>query len=320
MHRLTLIKIGFFSVIGLSGVFLLLPVLDLSKQKTDTGRYSIPRQVRYSFTLKNTFGKLIQNADLWAYGPVKQTPAQKCISIKASHPYKLIEDESGNQILHFVLEKLPPYANRTISIEADLMMADSPNPTGPENLQPFINPSKFIECDDAKVIELAETLKSTSPEKTTENIYHWVSNHITYTGFSGKDRGALYALKNKKGDCTEYTYLYAALCRANAIPVRCVGGYICTQNEILSPAGYHNWAEIFDNSTWQPVDPQRQMFRKNASWFVAMRIFGNDTTNPMGEYHRFRFKGDGLKVKMAGTQRWKKSNPLKNEKKSPICS
>ena len=112
------------------------------------------------------------------------------------------------------------------------------------------------------------------------------------------DRGALYALKYKKGDCTEYMHLFAALCRVNNIPARGIGGYICRGNCILKPSGYHNWAEFYDAGTWYSVDPQNKVFMKNSSDYIAMRIIGDTTGNPMGTYHRFRFKGEGLAVRM----------------------
>jgi len=134
--------------------------------------------------------------------------------------------------------------------------------------------------------------------KTAENIFNWVANNVKYSGYLSNDRGALYALSHKKGDCTEYMYLFTALCRASKIPARCIGGYICRKNSVLRPNGYHNWSEFYQDSTWRVVDPQNKNFMKDPSHYIAMKVFGSSSESSMGGYHRFRFKGDGLKVRM----------------------
>ena len=260
--------------------------------------YSIARQIKYGFTLQNTTNRLLKHAEFWTYAPVKQTSTQRCMHLEASHPFQLILDDWGNQILHFTFKNLPPYAHRVVTIKADLMLANMPNPVQDNNLDDYLSVEKYIEAGNPLIKAQALTLKAQSPIQTSENIYQWVANHVTYSGFSGKDRGALYAFKSRKGDCTEFMYLFVALCRANQIPARCMGGYICRQNEILKPGGYHNWAEIYENGTWQPVDPQKRVFKENPSQFIAMRIFGDTVGNPMEDYHRFRFEGEGLKVLM----------------------
>ena len=262
--------------------------------------YSIPRQIRYSFTLQNTTNQLLKNAEFWTYAPVKQTSTQRCVRFETSHPYELISDDLGNQILYFKFDDLPPYATKIITIKADLELSDTPNRTIVPNIQRFLKAEKYVESDDPKLLEFAGKFKDSEPVKTAENIFRWVAGNLKYTGYVGNDRGAIYGFNHKKGDCTEYMYLFAAFCRANKIPARCIGGYICRKNTILKPGAYHNWAEIYEGYTWKNVDPQNKVFMQNQSDYIAMRIIGDTKVggNPMAGYHRFRFSGDGLKVKM----------------------
>ena len=123
---------------------------------------------------------------------------------------------------------------------------------------------------------------------------------MQYTGYSPKDRGALYALKKRKGDCTEFMHLFAAISRASGIPARGIGGYVCNTNMILRPSDYHNWVEFYEDGAWRIADPQKRVFMENQSHYIAMNLIGESTKNPMGRFHRFRFTGDGLKVKMSG--------------------
>ena len=79
--------------------------------------YEIARQIRYSFTIQNTTGQLIENGIFRTWAPAKQTPTQLCKKIEASDPFHILSDDLGNQVLEFELHDFPPYGNRIISIE-----------------------------------------------------------------------------------------------------------------------------------------------------------------------------------------------------------
>lgn len=262
------------------------------------GDYSIPRQIQYQFTLQNKTSRLITNAEFWAHAPVKQTPTQRCLQIESSYPYELITDSFGNQILKFTFDEFPPYATSIIAVKTELLLSTTPNAPAVPDVQTFLGPEKYIESDNLELRRLAQTLKAATPFKTTENIFAWVAGHVRYAGYLPKARGALYALQNRKGDCTEFMYLFAALCRANNIPARCIGGYICTQNKNLKPGDYHNWAEFYLDGAWRISDPQNKVFMKDPSNYIAMRLLNPSTDSFLSPFNKFRFEGAGLKVKM----------------------
>ena len=260
--------------------------------------YPVSRQMRYAFTLQNTTNRLLKHAEFWTYVPVKQTSTQRCVHLETYHPYQLILDELGNQILHFAFDNLPPYAAKIITIKADLELSDTPNRTFVQDVERFLQAEKYVESDEPELCRFAEKFKDRKQIKTAENIFRWVAENMQYTGYSGNDRGALYALRNKRGDCTEYMYLFVALCRANGIPARGIGGYVCRANAFLKPSDYHNWAEFYQAGAWRIADPQKKVFAQNQSDYIGMRVIGESQNNPMGKFHRFRFEGKGLKVKM----------------------
>ena len=267
--------------------------LDLSHNK-----YPIPKRIQYSFTLHNKTNHSLKKAEFWTYAPVKQTSTQLCDSFEASYPYEVITDDLGNQILHFSFDSLSPYATKIITIKADLLLSNLSNPATERDLQRYLLPEKYIEVDNPDLKQFAKTLNASKPKNTAEEIFNWVSENVRYAGYLSNDRGALYALKEKKGDCTEYMYLFTALCRANKIPARGVGGYVCKENTVLKPSGYHNWAEFYEDGVWKIVDPQNKVFVKNQSDYVAMRVISESSANSIANFHRFRFSGDGLQVSM----------------------
>lgn len=259
--------------------------------------YTIPRQIQYGYTLKNTTNHLIPKAELWAYGPVFQTATQKSISLTTSQPHEVIQDVLGNQVLHFVFDNFPPYGTKIVTIQADLLLSKTPNVLPLQDLNAYLAAEKYVEADDPLIVSKADELKAENIPGTITSIFDWVAGHVRYAGYLSRDRGALYALRNRKGDCTEYAYLFAALGRAQKIPVRTLGGYICKGNTVLSAQGYHNWAEFMEDGIWKLADPQNKVLRDKQSDYIAMRVLG-PAEGPMGKHHRFRSKGEGLRVRM----------------------
>lgn len=265
---------------------------------TPESSYPIRREVQYGFIIQNKTPDILKGAEFWTYGPVKLNSTQKCIQLEVSRPYQLIMDDLGNQILHFRFENLPPHAIEIITIKASLGLSDVPNAVPIDDLRPFLRPEKFIESDHPEVLQMAAKFASATPREITEEIFRWVADNIGYAGYLRDTRGALYALRNRRGDCTEYMCLFAALCRANKIPARGIGGYACSEDAILKPGSYHNWAEFYEAGAWRIADPQKRVFMERPSDYIAMRIIGESPKNPMGEFNRFRSSGNGLEVRM----------------------
>jgi len=269
-----------------------------SGSRLPSSEFSISKQIQYSYTVQNKTNRVIEKAELWAHAPVKQTASQRCVDLTANYPFELISDKDGNQVLYFTFERLAPYASRIITIKADLLVSRSANPIAAEPEASDRQPEKYIESDHPSIRRAAAKLQESDEIKTINAVFDWVASHVRYNGYAAQDRGALYALKHKKGDCTEYMDLFVALSRANGLPARRIGGYICPENAVLKARDYHNWGEFYENGIWQIADPQHNVLMRNQNNYIAMRIIRASGDNPLGTFNRFRFKGEGLKVKM----------------------
>ncbi|MCP4705500.1 MAG: transglutaminase domain-containing protein [candidate division Zixibacteria bacterium] len=256
------------------------------------------KQVKYRFTIQNKTNKLIDSGKLWVHAPIKSNSFQSCTNIKPNFAFQLLTIEKGNQVLQFELSDLPPFATRVINIEANLIYRSLPRKTGPSNIQDYLGYEKYIESNHPDIIALAKELKRDSSFETARAIYDWVSSKIKYAGYIKNNRGALYALKFKKGDCTEFMSLFIALCRANNIAAKGVGGYTCIGNCVLEPNTYHNWAEFYENGTWLMADCQKKVFAQDNSNYIAMQNIAEDNNSPMQGFSRFKVQGSGLKIKM----------------------
>ena len=270
----------------------------VGNHEPDLTHYSIPKQLHFSFTLQNTTNSIIKKAEIWTHAPVELTATQKCVQIRSSHPYRLVNDDLGNQILHFTVKSLPPYTAKIITIKTDLLLSKEANPQSEDLLQRYLGPEKYIESDDANINRLAQKLKASDSLMTAQRIFQWVTDNVRYTGYIRNERGARYALAHKKGDCTEFMDLFIALCRADRIPARGVGGYVIKDGAILRPESYHNWAEFYNEGVWHLVDPQNKAFRQNHTDYIAMRIISASADTSLPVFSRYGFKGEGLKVSM----------------------
>lgn len=122
------------------------------------------------------------------------------------------------------------------------------------DLSKWLISEPFIEKDATEIKEVARKLRSRDLEFTLQSMMGFVVQHVRQGPYDPRDRGALWALKAKTGDCSECADLFVALCRANSIPARVCEGYVLplVPGETLK----HAWAEAYlDDLGWVPFDP-----------------------------------------------------------------
>ena len=261
------------------------------------GPYHIPKQIRYSYTLRNTTGQLLEKAQFWTYAPVPQTSHQKVKKIKTNLPYRSARDDLGNEMLHFEIANVPPYGATIVSITADLLVSESPVSVSAGRADRFTRPEPHIESDDTRIVSLAKTISDPRTESGARKVYDWVAENLFTEAYVAEDRGALYALQNKIGDCTEFSYLLTALYRAQQIPARPIGGYVFSGNGIVKAVDYHNWTEFYADGAWQIADAQKRAFRSKQAEYVAMRLIASGMQDRFSA-QRFSYAGAGLEVTM----------------------
>lgn len=254
------------------------------------------RYVRYGFTVQNDSNQFLPVAELWVCAPVQETSTQRVTGLTPVPGAEAQTDGLGNHLLRFVFSNVPPYAVRLATVEATLEMTAEPRPTG-ETTERDLRPQPLIEFDADAFAKEAPDIPSGTPEEMARAIFAWVRDNLRDSGYDRTDRGALHALVERRGDCTEYAALFVALCRRAGIPARVLGGYVVDRNARLSAMEYHNWAEFHVDGRWQIADPFAGVFQEKADQYVATRIFG-ESDSPLGGYARFRVVGDGLRAEM----------------------
>lgn len=123
----------------------------------------------------------------------------------------------------------------------------------PADVRPCLEPSILIQSDDETIIRTARDIVGDERKalSAVEKLCKWVKNNVRYSLDEAVYGSAKETLRSRKGDCTEYSLLFAALARAAGIPARlCVG--LCYDG--CSAYGWHQWNEVYIDGKWLPSD------------------------------------------------------------------
>ena len=119
----------------------------------------------------------------------------------------------------------------------------------------YTQPEELVQSDNPELVSKAQDITKGENDtlKKVSKVYDFVIKHMHYTA-QDEERGAMWALENKTGDCSEFSYLFVALCRAVGIPARIQVGFAFSSISETIEEG-HMWAEYYlENYGWVPVD------------------------------------------------------------------
>ena len=294
MKTRIIISISLIVTVSLA-VLTLLP-RSADDQPLEPAVYNQSKQLRYSFEVRNTGSDFIKQSKFSAFAPVAQTSSQKVIGIEASLPFEMETDKHGNQLMHFSLEGLPPFGTKVIVITVEMAMSAKPNQLSVE-VDRYNGDHDFLQINHPDIVATSTRLHELGDEDS-KAVFDWVSSHVSYSGFDPEDRGALFALEEARGDCTEYSYLSAALLRAQGTPTRVLGGFVLAgDTNVLRASAYHNWAEVLEDHRWKISDAQKGAFDEQYENYIAFRVI-EPGAKSMSNSHRFLAFDPRLEVMM----------------------
>jgi len=130
-------------------------------------------------------------------------------------------------------------------------------PVKDKEFRRFLKSSAFCQAEDPEIQKVAKKIigQERNSWRASKKIAEWVEKEMTanyYVGFAT----AKEIIKNREGDCSEYTVLTVALCRAVGIPARAAVGIMYGQGIFA----YHMWPEVYVgrwislDSKWLAVD------------------------------------------------------------------
>jgi hypothetical protein len=293
--------------LGLTGILVCSILFFSSKRQPVEKTVAVPalrkersvttKEISFEYTVTNISRHPINYTEIYIYGPNKKAGGQFNIRMTSANSYTLETDNLNNQILCFPIEDLPPYGTKIISIDSQVEVSSWQEKTLLDNPARFLAEEPNIELSSRELIELSEQLSSREPKETVRRIFDWITASIKSAPYSAKERGALYTFRKKKGDCTEHMHLFIALCRLNQIPARGVSGFIVTRNKRLKASDYHDWAEVYLDGAWQPVDPFNKVYQVNQQDYISMRV--HNPVNDKFDFHRWKSGNENVQIAMS---------------------
>jgi len=118
-------------------------------------------------------------------------------------------------------------------------------------------PSRYLQSDDAKIIELAKeaTKGARDAGEAARRIEAFVADYVNEMSLSVGYASATEVAASRKGDCSEFAVLCAAMCRAAGIPARVVVGVAYVEDFAgRSGFGGHAWTEAYIGGKWVGLD------------------------------------------------------------------
>jgi transglutaminase-like putative cysteine protease len=177
-------------------------------------------------------------------------------------------------------------------------------------LAEYLVSEAHLESDDLQIEAAADSFNNSRQLELVSSIYSFVLDRMQYAGYNPSDIGAAAALASGSGDCTEYSDLFVALCRAKGIPARVIEGYAADAGPADLRFG-HNWAEVYlDDFGWVPFDPiyddnngssAETTFENLKNIYIYTGFKRNDDVLLGYHYYAYNCYGDNIEVKKTVT-------------------
>ncbi|MGD0552085.1 MAG: transglutaminase-like domain-containing protein [Sedimentisphaerales bacterium] len=125
------------------------------------------------------------------------------------------------------------------------------------NIAEMIKPGRFVQSDDANIIALAKQAVGDAKDsaEAAKRIEEFVAKYVKNISLSVGYASATEVAASRRGDCTEFAVLCAAMCRAAGIPAKITVG-VAYVNDFEGKAGFggHAWTEAYIGDKWVGLD------------------------------------------------------------------
>jgi transglutaminase-like putative cysteine protease len=121
----------------------------------------------------------------------------------------------------------------------------------------YTAPTSRLQLDREEISKTAREVvgDEANPYWIARKIFDWVNEKLEYDRVGGWDVPTT-LIKRGTGSCSEYAFLYIALCRAAGLPARYEGSVVVRGDDASVDDVYHRWCEVYlPDVGWMPVDP-----------------------------------------------------------------
>jgi hypothetical protein len=184
---------------------------------------------------------------------------------------KEVKDQFGQKLLQIDIPCLAPQEKaelgyscnveiKPVKVEMDREKCGSLSEIPPEIKQAYGNDVKDVyELNSPVIAGMVAKFKYEYPNLVDrlEAMHDWVAATISYK-LSGHWVSAPEVIARKTGSCSEYSFVFGALCRSSGLPTRMVGSshLRTSKNFPYKDTAWHRWIEVYlPPYGWIPFDP-----------------------------------------------------------------
>lgn len=217
--------------------------------------------LKATITVKNTGDTPLGNYRHSLTIPANDHAQQRLLRIEYPYEDKYALHPHRNGIDNYMKFKwdIPPRSQwvrevtfhlRVTPFDHNMKTIPQPQGTGSN----FLAPSEYVESNSTEIQAIARQIRSKHASQTQQLLaaFQYPQENLRYKPMENK--GALFALHNGTGDCTEYAAVFVALSRALGIPARMTSEFNFSEAISFHEPNHHA-AEVYFDGTWIPVDP-----------------------------------------------------------------
>lgn len=329
------------------------PVESLGSEVPGNAMRSNPIHVRVTFmdTVENHSPKAVRDVTFRMAVP-PETARQQIKSLTFEpQPAEIREDRFGQKIAFFHFPEIQAGVKKTVQWTADAVLwairytpaegADGDQRPIPEQLlAEFTNDDRVIGLELPEIKRAAEQAANGTDGMLSlvTQLRDYVMSRVKYVRDNRWDP-AVTVLEKGQGSCSEYSYLFTALARANGVPVRFVGATAYRPPEAGNNDGnegdgsgsgiyedrvFHRWVEVYvPPYGWLPIDvnrddrqsppfPRRYLFALTEKLLVLSKTNWGDQANLNADYRSYHTWNRGennekeCQVKTRRVARWER--------------
>jgi sugar lactone lactonase YvrE len=227
------------------------------------------QRVVYTHQIRNLGPNALLQADAYLAIP-SDNPSQKLHGAPrfTPRPTEILTDQWGQKVAHWRVKNLPAGKFATVTMEAQATLYDVRHQVYPHQVRgaaPAAVRRLYLQ-DGAKYLKGHATIKKAvkkavgverNPYWIARKIYRHIHKKMHYE-LAGGWNVAPRVLERGSGSCSEYSFVFIAMCRAAGIPARYVGSLVVRKDDASYDDVFHRWVEIYlPGYGWLPVDPSR---------------------------------------------------------------
>jgi len=234
------------------------------------GRKDAKKQrVEFTHELRNYGPGSVETLDVYFAIP-QNLPNQELLGepVFSAQPTDFLTDQWGQKVAHYRVEGSPAGSFLRFAMTIEVKLWDTryfifPEKVGKLEEIPKDMREMYLTDDEKFNLEnpiIQNAVKEAVGEEKNpywimRKIFRFVIDHMEYK-LSGGWNTAPAVLERGNGSCSEYTFVFLAMCRAAGLPARYAGSIAIRGDDASLDEVFHRWAEVYlPNYGWIPVDP-----------------------------------------------------------------